>query len=257
MVEARTGPRVRLVLYGPNVKGSVLAPRADQAQGVPDDEPLRVLIADDDPLARRVVKEVLREAGLMVVAEARTGREAMELALHYEPDIVLMDVVMPELDGIVATRRIVQALPDQLVLMLTGAGDDDDEIALQALHAGAAGYISKEVDIDALPRALAGLHDGEAAISRKMTLRLIERLRRSSEGSAGLRPVKSPLTSREWEVVDLLQAGRTTDEIAGELVLSNETVRSHIKNVTRKLGVHTRAEAVRAANRLRSATREP
>jgi len=167
-----------------------------------------------------------------------------------------MDVVMPELDGIVATRRIVQALPDQLVLMLTGAGDDDDEIALQALHAGAVGYISKEVDIDALPRALAGLHDGEAAISRKMTLRLIERLRRSSEGSAGLRPVKSPLTSREWEVVDLLQAGRTTDEIAGELVLSTETVRSHIKNVTRKLGVHTRAEAVRAANRLRSATRQ-
>jgi DNA-binding NarL/FixJ family response regulator len=236
------------------MKGVVVASRADPGPVVLDD-PLRILIVDDDPLARRVVKEVLREAGLMVVAEARTGREAVELALHYQPDIVLMDVVMPELDGIIATRRIVQALPSQLVIMLTGAGDDDDEIALQALHAGAVGFISKEVDIDALPRALAGLRDGEAAISRKMTLRLIERLRRSPDGAMGLRPVKSPLTSREWEVIDLLQAGRSTDQIATELVLSIETVRSHIKNLTRKLGVHTRAEAVTAAERMRSAGR--
>jgi DNA-binding NarL/FixJ family response regulator len=236
------------------VKGVVVASRADPDTVVLDD-PLRILIVDNDPLARRVVKEVLRGAGLMVVAEARTGREAVELALHYQPDIVLMDVVMPELDGIIATRRIVQALPSQLVIMLTGAEDDDDEIALQALHAGAVGFISKEVDIDALPRALAGLRDGEAAISRKMTLRLIERLRRSPDGAMGLRPVKSPLTSREWEVIDLLQAGRSTDQIATELVLSIETVRSHIKNLTRKLGVHTRAEAVTAADRMRSAGR--
>ena len=212
-------------------------------------------MADDDALARRVVKEVLREAGLLVIAEARTGREAVELTLHYQPDIVLMDVVMPELDGIVATRRIVQALPGQLVIMLTGAGDDDDEVALQALHAGAVGYISKEVDIEALPRALAGLRGGEAAISRKMTLRLIERLRRQPGGAMGLRPVKGPLTSREWEVIDLLQRGLTTDRIAAELVLATETVRSHIKNITRKLGVHTRAEAVAAADRMRSEPR--
>jgi len=237
------------------VKGNAVASEAISDALVSDDA-LRVLIADDDPLARRVVKEVLRGAGMTVVAEARTGREAIELTLHYQPDIVLMDVVMPELDGIIATRRIVRALPGQLVIMLTGAGDEEDEVALQSLHAGAVGFISKEVDIDALPRVLAGLRDGEAAISRKMTLRVIERLRRSTEGSAGLRPVKSPLTSREWEVVDLLGAGRSTDQIASDLVLSVETVRSHIKNLSRKLGVHTRGEAVLAANRMRRAARD-
>lgn len=232
------------------------APAAPEAQTAEAEIALRVLIVDDDALARRVVKDVLREAGLMIVAEARTGREAVELAIHYQPDVVLMDVVMPELDGLIATRRIVQAMPGQLVIMLTGAGDDDDEIALQALHAGAVGFISKDVDIDALPRALNGLRHGEAAISRRMTLRLIERLRRSPEGHAGMRPVKGPLTSREWEVIDLLKLGRTTEQIATELVLSIETVRSHIKNAIRKLGVHTRAHAIAAADRLRSSPQD-
>ena len=187
-----------------------------------------------------------------MIAEARNGRQAVELALYYRPDVVVMDVVMPELDGIVATRRIVKELPDQIVVILTGA-DDEDEIGLQALRAGAAGYLSKDLDIDALPRALEGAREGEAVISRRMTMQLIEHVRRTPEGLAGMRPVRSPLTAREWEVIDLLRDGRSTEAIADDLVLSIETVRSHVKNILRKLDVRSREEAVAEADRMRSA----
>ena len=212
---------------------------------------LRAVIADDDPFARRVIKDALQKAGVLVIAEARNGRQAVELALYYHPDVVVMDVVMPEMDGIVATRQIRKASPDQLVIVLTGAGEDDQELGLQALRAGASGFLSKDVEIDALPRALEGVRAGEAAISRKMTLTLIERLRETPNGSAGMRPVKSPLTAREWEVIDLLKASNTTDQIADELVLSTETVRSHVKNILRKLDVRSREDAVIAADRSR------
>jgi two-component system, NarL family, response regulator LiaR len=212
---------------------------------------LRAVIADDDPFARRVIKDALQKAGVLVIAEARNGRQAVELALYYRPDVVVMDVVMPEMDGIVATRQIRKASPDQHVIVLTGAGEDDQELGLQALRAGASGFLSKDVEIDALPRALEGVRAGEAAISRKMTLTLIERLRETPNGSAGMRPVKSPLTAREWEVIDLLKASNTTDQIADELVLSTETVRSHVKNILRKLDVRSREEAVIAADRMR------
>jgi two-component system, NarL family, response regulator LiaR len=222
------------------------------------DERLRAVIADDDPFARRVIKDVLTGAGVLVIAEAGNGRQAVELALYHRPDVVIMDVVMPELDGILATRQILKMAPDQVVIVLTGADDQDDELGLLALRAGAAGFISKDVDINALPRALEGVRAGEAAISRTMTKRVIERLRRAPGGVPGgfdgMRPVKSPLTSREWEVIDLLKATRSTDEIAAELVLSTETVRSHVKNILRKLGVRSRQEAVTVADKMRSAS---
>jgi DNA-binding NarL/FixJ family response regulator len=217
------------------------------------DARLRAVIADDDPFARRVIKDVLQRAGVIVIAEARDGRQAVELTLHYRPDVVVMDVVMPELDGITATRQIRRQLPEQLVVVLTGAGSDDHELGLQALRAGASGFLSKDLELEALPRALEGLRQGQAAISRKLTLALIERLRETPNGSSGMRPVKSPLSAREWEVIDLLKESKTADEIADELVLSPETVRSHVKNILRKLGVHSRQEAVAAADRMRAA----
>jgi NarL family two-component system response regulator LiaR len=212
---------------------------------------LRAVIADDDPFARRVIKDVLQKAGVLVIAEARNGRQAVELTLFYRPDVVVMDVVMPELDGIIATRQIRKEIPEQLVIVLTGAGEEDQELGLQALRAGASGFLSKDLEIDALPRALEGVRAGEAAISRRMTRTLIDRLRDTPTGSAGMRPVKSPLTAREWEVIDLLKAARTTDQIANELVLSTETVRSHVKNILRKLDVRSREDAVIAADRMR------
>ncbi len=216
--------------------------------------PLRVIIADDDPFARRVIKGALQAAGLSVVAEAKNGREAVQLVLHYRPDVVVMDVVMPELDGILATRQLRKADPDQLVVVLTGAGEH--ELGLLAVRAGAVGFLSKEADIEALPRALEAVRRGEAAISREMTRRLIDRYRVTTDGTTGLRPIKSPLTAREWEVIDLLKRGQTTDQVADTLVLSPETVRSHVRNIMRKLGVHSRVDAVAAAERLRIVTPE-
>lgn len=212
-------------------------------------EALRAIVVDDDPFARRMIKDSLQGAGMVVIAEAQNGREAVELTLFYHPDVVLMDVVMPGLDGVGATRQIVKELPEQVVVLLTSA--DEDEMGMLGLRAGAAGYLTKDVDINVLPQALRGAARGEAAISRRLGMRLVEQLRRAPEGTTGMRPVKSPLTAREWEVIDLLYEGGTTDQIAETLVLSRETVRSHVKNILRKLNARSREEAVTVAQRMR------
>src|SRR4029079_17132947 len=128
-------------------------------------------------------------------------------------------------------------------VLLTSA--DEEEFGLLGLEAGAVGFLSKDVDVDAVPRALGAVLEGEAALSRAMTGRLIRRWRHVSVASA-LRPIRGPLTAREWEGVDPLEPGRSTDEIAETLVVSDETVRSHVKNILRKLDVHSRADAVAA-----------
>jgi DNA-binding NarL/FixJ family response regulator len=210
---------------------------------------LRAIVADDDPLARRVIKDTLQADGITVVAEAANGREAVELTLYYSPDVLLIDYMMPEVDGLEATRRLHAAAPEVSVIMLTGA--DEFDIGLQGLDAGACGFISKQVDLTALPRALRASARGEAAISRRLSMALVRRMQGMSAGNNGMRPVRSNLTDREWEVLDMLCSGATTDEIADSLVLSTETVRTHLKNLYRKLDVSSRSEAVEAANRLR------
>ncbi len=135
------------------------------------------------------------------------------------------------------------------VVVLTGAGDEAE--GLRAIRAGATGYLARSVEPDVLPRVLRGALEGEAAISRRLAGELVESYRRAPRGGAGLRPVRSTLTDREWEVLDLVAAGAGTDEIARTLVLSTETVRSHLKNLYRKLGVRSRDEAADAARRLR------
>lgn len=211
---------------------------------------LRVIITDDDPMARRVVRDALQNAGITVIAEATNGREAIELASHYKPDVLLMDVVMPGMDGVDATREAVVAVPDTKVVVLTAY--DDDDLGLLALRAGAAGFLSKAIDIEDLPQALTGAIADEAVVSPRLTMRLVEHLRRVREDTTGMRPVVSPLTDREWEVLDLLCRGRSTEAVADTLVLSPETVRSHIKNLLRKLGVNTRAEAIEMARHIRA-----
>ena len=186
---------------------------------------------------------------MTVVADAHDGREAVEYTLYYRPHVVLMDIVMPGLDGIAATRKIIREIPDQVIVLLTSA--DEDELAIIGLQAGASGFLSKEVDIEALPQALHGAHAGEAVVSRHLAMRLVEHLRRTPH-TTGLRPVKSALTPREWEVLDLVCERRTTDQIAEALVLSPETVRSHVKHILRKLDARSREEAILVAQRLRS-----
>jgi NarL family two-component system response regulator LiaR len=231
------------------VKRDPVGENASSDDGGDRRDRLRAIIADDDPFARRLIKDSLQRGDFLVIAEAQNGREAVELTLHYRPDVVLMDVVMPELDGIAATRRICKELPDQVVVILTSTGED--EMGMLGLRAGATGFLSKEVDINVLPQALRGARGGEAAISRKLGRRVLEQLRRVPEGSTGMRPVKSPLTPREWEVIDLLYESKTTDQIADTLVLSSETVRSHVKNILRKLDARSREEAVAIAQQMR------
>lgn len=214
---------------------------------------LRAIIADDDPFVRRLVKQALQATGIVVVAEARTGRDAVELTLFYNPDVVLMDVVMPGVDGIAATQQILARKPEQAVILLTGSADE--ELALLGLRAGAVGFLTKEASVDALPPALEAVAKGEAAVSRGLTRRLIEHLRSVPEARPGMRPVHSPLTNREWEVIELLEEERSTAEIADALVVAHATARSHVKSILRKLHVTSRKEAVEAARALREGRR--
>jgi DNA-binding NarL/FixJ family response regulator len=220
-----------------------------------DAQPLRTIVADDDPLVRRLIRDTLQIDGVTVIAEASNGREAVELALFYRPDVVLMDYMMPELDGIEATRRIFESDPDIRVVLLTGAADD--ELGLRGLRAGASGFLSKDMELASLPRALRSAVDGEAAISRRLAMQLVQHLRSAPTAGMGLRPVRSPLTDREWEVLDLLSGGASNEDISRLLVLSSETVRSHLKNLYRKLEVRSRQDAVAAAMRMRELTGAP
>ena len=210
----------------------------------------RILLADDHRILRQGLRGLLAaEKDFEVIAEAENGREAVELALLHRPDVVLMDVVMPEMDGIAATREILRQAPEQRVLILTSS--DDDDMGLLGLRVGASGFLTKNLDVDVLPRALTGVMNDEAAISRRLSMRLVEQLRRPA-APGGMRPVKSPLTTREWEVIDLISSGKSTEQIAAELVLSGETVRSHVKNILRKLDAHSREEAVAITQRMRA-----
>jgi two-component system, NarL family, response regulator LiaR len=211
---------------------------------------VRAIVADDDPFARRTIKDVLRRAGITVVAEARDGREAVECCLRLRPDVVLMDVVMPDLDGIAATRRILKHMPDQVIVLLTNS--DEDDVGIVGLRAGAAGFLTKDLDIDMLPQALRGAHAGEAVISRRFGMRLVEALR-GVPSQNGLRLVDGSLTPRQWEVLELISAHKTTEQIAEALVLSPETVRSHVKHILRKLGARSREEAIAIVSRMRGA----
>jgi DNA-binding NarL/FixJ family response regulator len=161
-----------------------------------------------------------------------------------------MDIVLPDVDGPVTIRRIVSASP--LVRVIVFTGTKDTEVGITALKAGASGYVTKDVDLSTLPRVIGAVAGGEAAVSRGFVSVLIDRLRSAPEGNLGLRPVRSPLTPREWEVLDLLSAGLTVDEVTDALVLSSDTVRSHLQRSMRKLDVHTREAAIDAVRRLRA-----
>jgi DNA-binding NarL/FixJ family response regulator len=210
----------------------------------------RVVIADDDAAFRSSVRAGLQGAGIVVIAETDNGRDAIDLAVHFRPDVVLMDVVMLGLDGIDATRRISQRAPEVVVVLLTA--DEQTELGFLGLRAGADGHLVKGLTMAELVAAVSRAAAGEPVLAPAVARRLIERLRALPEGGLGVRPVRSPLTSREWEVLDLLCAGLTVDGIAERLVLSRDTVRTHVKRILRKLGVHSQAEAVETANGLRA-----
>ena len=211
---------------------------------------LRVLIVDQDPLVRRVVLETLTSGEISVVAEGADGLEAVRLASEHLPDVVLMDAILPKLDGPTAIRNIISASPLVRVVVFTAATEAD--VGISALRAGASGYVNKGVDLSALPRIIRAVADGEPAVARSFVSVMIDHLRAAPEGNIGLRPVRSALTAREWEVLDLLSSGLTTEEVTDALVVSSETVRSHLQRAMRKLGVHSKEAAIEAVRQVRA-----
>jgi DNA-binding NarL/FixJ family response regulator len=201
---------------------------------------IRVLIVDDQPLARAGFKAVLESTGAMsVIGEAESGERAIELARRHRPDVVLMDVRMPGMDGIEATRR----MPEQKILILTTFGLDD--YIIEALRAGASGFLLKDAPVEELVRAVRNVAAGDAQLSPSVTRRLLQQVARrlpaavsTDSGALG------ELTEREREVLRLLAVGMSNAEMAAALVVSEPTVKSHVSSVLQKLGLRDRVQAV-------------
>jgi two-component system, NarL family, response regulator LiaR len=210
---------------------------------------VRVVIADEDAPRRRTLRAALRDGGLSVVGQATNASQAVYLATRCRPDVILIDTALPPSGGVAAMRELADAATGAQVVLLADSGED--ETGLVALAEGAGGYLARGIDHRSLARAVRSVLAGEAAISRAMALRVVERLRELSRAHARMRPVKSQLTPREWEVLDLIATGASTAEIARQLVLATDTVHSHVRHILRKLRVHSRREAIEIAEQLR------
>jgi DNA-binding NarL/FixJ family response regulator len=187
------------------------------------------------------VRLSLEEAGMVIVAEVATAEAAVDAALQHRPDIALLDIHMPG-SGIVAAREISRRVPDAAIVMLTVSRDDAD--LFQALSAGARGYLLKDTDPDRLSLALQGVLDGEAALPRSLTARLVEDFQDRERSDHRRRGALAKLTEREWQILELLHDGNDTRQIAAELFVSPVTVRSHVSGILHKLRVPDRAAAV-------------
>jgi DNA-binding NarL/FixJ family response regulator len=201
---------------------------------------IRVLVADDHPAFRRGLELMLVEVDdLEVVAMAETGARAVELAGTLAPDVVLMDLRMPGLDGIEATRRINRGAPAPVIVVLTMLEDDDSVFA--AMRAGARGYLLKGADEDEIVRAIRAGAAGEAILGPEVDARVICHFAQGAGSSAAALP---SLTVREREVLEMIAAGKGNATIAHELVISLKTVRNHVSNVFTKLQVSDRSSAI-------------
>ncbi len=208
---------------------------------------IRVLIADDQPLIRMGFRLILGSTpDLEVVAEAENGRQAVELALRHDPDVVLMDVRMPQVDGIEATRQLTAQAPRSRVLILTTF--DLDEYAFAGLNAGASGFLLKDAEPTELTAAIRTVARGDAVVAPRVTRRLLDTFAHQLPGSAGRDPgvaaLLQRLTPREHEVLVEVATGRSNNEIAEALFLSEATVKTHLGRILMKLEVRDRVQAV-------------
>jgi len=208
---------------------------------------VRVLIADDRPIFRAGVQGMLRDfPQIDIVGEAMTGRQAVERSRRLRPDVILMDLNMPEMDGRAATRAIKEEDPDRVILALTVSEAEEDIVDMVA--AGASGYVLKDIDPQSLANCIEEAHAGRFqlgdALTRKVILRLADTMRRPRH-----RPAE-PLTDREAQILHMVTEGRSNRVIGDRLGVSEGTVKAHLRNIYRKLHVQTRAEAAAQAAQL-------
>lgn len=202
---------------------------------------IRLVIAEDHQIVREGLRMFLEtQPDMQVVAEAANGREALEAVRQHRPDVLLLDLIMPEVDGLAVLRQVAQEVPETRVLVLTSAGDD--RMVLPAVRAGAAGYVLKTISAAELAEAVRKVVQGEPVLHPEITRMLMREVRRGPGAVAG-----EAFTQRELEVLSLLAHHLTNKEIAAELGISETTVKTHVRNILHKLGVSTRAEAARYA----------
>jgi DNA-binding NarL/FixJ family response regulator len=205
---------------------------------------IRVLLCDDQALVRSGFRMILEaREDIEVVGEAEDGAQALELARRRRPDVILMDIRMPRLDGVEATRRLVEAGSEARILILTTF--DLDEYVYEALRAGASGFVLKDLQPAQLVEAIRVVARGEALLAPTVTRRLLDRFARELPRSPGAPPPElSSLTEREREVLGLLAGGLSNAELAERLFLSETTVKTHVSSILRKLGLRDRVQAV-------------
>ena len=211
----------------------------------------RVLIVDDHPLTRDALAALLAQQGFEVVGEAEEGAEALALARRHEPDVVLLDLTMPGMDGLTALPKIREEAPHSEVVVLTAS--DTEENLLAAIRAGASGYLLKTESPEQIAAFLRGVVRGDAALSGGVARRLLDRVREYGRFGGVPESIAALLSAREVEVLLLLDEHLGTDEIAERLFISEHTVRSHVKNLLKKLGVSSRREALERLDSARAA----
>ena len=204
---------------------------------------VRLLIVDDHPLTRDALASLLQQHGFEIAGQASDGAEAIELAAELRPDVVLLDLSMPGLDGLEALPQLREAAPECEVVVLTADGTEENLLA--AIRGGAAGYLLKSEPPERIVEFLQGVSRGEAALSGAIARRLLDELRGGGGRETGVPDsIAGALSAREVEVLLLLDERLDTDEIAKRLFISEHTVRSHVKSLLRKLGVSSRRDAL-------------
>jgi DNA-binding NarL/FixJ family response regulator len=214
---------------------------------VKDAQPIRVILADDHAVVRKGIREFLEEEGdIVVVAEAADGSQAADLVAQHQPDVAVLDIQMPGVGGIEATRRIKADHPSVRVLILTAY--DDDPYIFALLHAGASGYILKTAESGELVRAVRAVHRGESALDPAVAQKVVQQL--TTGRPLGAQASVEALTERELEVLRLAAKGQTNKAIGQSLDISDRTVQGHLANIYGKLNVSSRTEAVTEALKL-------
>ncbi len=205
---------------------------------------IRLLLADDHRMLREGLRRSMDELGFTVVGEARNGVEAVDLAAAVQPDVVLMDVTMPEIDGVEATRQLKARLPSTCVIMLTMHADQD--VLAEAIRAGANGYLVKDCSVDEIALAIEAVVTGETALSPRLAASMLAEVRRQDAGDQADRVI----TAREEEVLQLIADGCSTPEVAEQLFISQKTVKNHLASIYQKLDARDRTQAVLQAVRM-------